>query len=75
MSAAVITAIALLTLALGYLAGRLHGKAAHHRFMAEGWRYLDQVVLDRQPGTYTISGVTVSGVDVSKAFGSMRDMR
>jgi len=60
--------VGLACIALGYIAGRLHGKSKHHAFLADGFRYLDRIASTQL--TYTSQGRTVTELDVCRAFGS-----
>lgn len=65
-----ITVIALATLVLGYVAGRLHGRAVAAAWRAEGWRILQAKVA---VGNYSSKGPAFSAYDVGQAFGTGRD--
>lgn len=52
--------------ALGYVAGRLHGRSAHHAFLARGFRYLASLKLP----TSSLDEPSVTARQISRAFGS-----
>jgi len=64
-----ITLIALVTMTLGYAAGRLHGKAAHHRFLARGFRMMARAAERDRVHTANIYNLAARPIDVSNAFG------
>lgn len=56
----------------GHITGRLYGKMLHHKFLAEGFKYLDRTV----PGRGSpIHKPTTSAKQISAAFGSVRQER
>lgn len=67
-----IIVINLVVMSGGYLAGRLHGKAAHHRFLAEGFRIMRDQATARGVGHWHMDDLSCSATDVSRAFGSRR---
>lgn len=66
------TILALITLAGGYITGRLHGKAKHHDWVAKGFYIMRDRTDARGLGDRPVWEVTCSALDVSAAFGDIR---
>lgn len=63
-----ITIIATLTLVAGYGAGRLHGRAARKRFLAEGFRILHRKAIFTGRAAADVDDHLWTAREISEAF-------